>query len=68
MDLTQLFRYRSTSRLFAELKLPEVEDTFAENLKILKKVSFRGLRAFVVLSVGLTSLYYARRKRSREEV
>lgn len=41
------------------------EDTFAENLRILKRLAFRGARALAVLGCGAASLYAARKKKAR---
>eukprot|EP00760_Papus_ankaliazontas_P005150 PhM_4_TR12422/c0_g1_i1/m.86823 len=42
---------------------PMPEAAFEENIAILKKMSFRGLRAFGMIIVGLTSLHLARNYR-----
>lgn len=63
MNFAQFCSYTSSARFLRKSEIREMDDTFGENLRILKKVSFRGLRAFIVLSVGLTSLWYARKQK-----
>ncbi|CCW69455.1 unnamed protein product [Phytomonas sp. Hart1] len=41
------------------------EKGFEENVKILKQLSLRGLRAFSILTVGLGALFYSKKRWSR---
>ncbi|AYU83061.1 conserved hypothetical protein [Leishmania infantum JPCM5] len=42
------------------------EQAFSENTEILKKVAFRGLRAFVMCAVGVAAFMWAMKKKKRE--
>eukprot|EP00796_Vickermania_ingenoplastis_P005304 gene5304-3807_t len=63
MLVPSVFR-RTGLRLQAEkVSVTPSEANFAENLGILKNIAVRGLRAFGVLSLGLVSLYYVRKRK-----